>query len=192
MGKRRIFLAVDLSDAARAVCAAHIESLRARFPKVRVGWERPEKVHVTLKFLGDTAEDVMQDLEAGVRKVAGRHTVVPMRLTGPGVFPSPSKPRILWIGLKDVLSPIHRELEDICADLGFEREKKVFRPHVTIGRIRQPFDARELAGVHIASQIEPVEFEVVGLVIYESKLQPSGSIYSKVALLPFHVRTPRR
>ena len=67
---RRIFLAIDLPDTARAVCAAHIDRLRAEFPKVRVGWERPEKLHVTLKFLGDTAENILQDLESGVRKIA--------------------------------------------------------------------------------------------------------------------------
>ena len=181
MAGRRIFIAIDISDAARAVCSAHIEQLRREFPKVRVGWERPEKLHITLKFLGDTADDSVDDVVQGISRVAADHHPFKLTIAGPGVFPGSPRPRILWIGIDDpseAVSKLSRYVEDVCEQLGFEKERKRFHPHITIGRVREPLSARPLAETHLNRMIEPIEFAVNSVAVYESKLLQSGSVYS--------------
>ena len=183
MQSKRIFIAIDISDSARAACAAHISLLQENFPRVRVGWERPEKLHLTLKFLGNISDGILKDLGAGISETASHHARFKLQLSTPGVFTSKSRPRILWIGLDDTsgIPSLHSEIEDICHRSGFEREKRTFRPHLTIARIKESQKAIALADAHMRTKIEPVGFEVAEIVIYESKLQPSGSIYSVVS-----------
>ena len=76
---------------------------------------------------------------------------------------------------------MYAELEEACQELGWAKETRAFRPHITVGRVRDPDEAATLAGKHLSTKIEPVEFEVAEIVIYESKLQSTGSVYSRVA-----------
>jgi RNA 2',3'-cyclic 3'-phosphodiesterase len=99
---RRIFVAIDISDEAREKVAARIAALRERFPKLRVGWERPEKLHLTLKFLGDTDDERLRSLIDSVAKTAKQIAPFHVSLTGSGAFPSERKARVLWIGVYDL------------------------------------------------------------------------------------------
>ena len=183
MAGRRIFIAIDISDAAQAACAAHIERLRRQSPKVRVGWERTEKLHITLKFLGDTADDRVEDVVHSVARIATEHRAFELAIAGPGVFPGSSRPRILWIGVhdpSDAVSKLNRDVEDACERLWFEKEGRRFHPHITIGRVREPQNGIPLAKSHLETLIEPIEFAVNSVAVYESKLLPSGSVYSVV------------
>ena len=180
---KRIFVAVDISDAARRKTAVYIESLRSEFRRVRVGWEKPEKLHLTLKFLGDTDEKQLAELGKIVREISTEMTNFKLQIAETGVFPNERNPRVLWIDVKDEarnLSKINERLEAECERIGFARERRAFVPHLTIGRIREPIRARDLARRHLENGFEPVEFNVSEIVIYESKLLPTGSIYRKV------------
>jgi 2'-5' RNA ligase len=180
MSVRRTFIALDVSAAAREACRDHIERLRRMFPNVRVGWELPEKLHMTVKFLGDTDDAAVRRLQEKIDAVAKDTSPFWLRLSKTGVFPSPSRPRIIWIGLEDATGSteaIHAAIESACAELGYEIDNRTFRPHVTIGRVREPVRAGALAEKHLQTQVEPVDFEVTDLVLYESKLQPTGSVY---------------
>lgn len=187
MRGKRIFLAIDLSKKAREICAEHVEGLRTRYKEANVGWERPEKLHVTLKFLGDTAEYTLRDLEEKIAEIAAHHKPFHMTIDRTGVFPNRSRPRILWIGLRDAgsrFTEIHRSIDEACGKLGLEADRKNFTAHVTVGRIRTPGRTEDLIESHLKAQIEPVEFEVADVVIYESKLQPTGSVYTVVSKSP--------
>jgi RNA 2',3'-cyclic 3'-phosphodiesterase len=184
MPGKRIFIAIDISESARAACSDHTELLRRDFPQVRVGWERTEKLHLTLKFLGSTSELLLKDLQTALSDIACRLSSFKLRLSRPGVFPSRSRPRILWIGLKDAtgsLASIHREIDESCSQLGFEKEAKRFHPHITTARIRDPQSSVELADHHLQTGIPDIEFEVSEIVIYESKLGSTGSVYSRIS-----------
>lgn len=186
-GLRRLFIAIDLSDAARAACVAHIDSLRREFPSARVGWERPEKLHITLKFLGPTSEETLSNLNDGIGPIVRGLGAGRLRLAHPGVFPNRNRARILWIGADDpdeFAARAYAAIEEICHPLGFESDDRRFTPHITLGRVRDPNTARGAIEAHLEAHVEPVEFEAKGLVLYESKLLPTGSIYSVVARFP--------
>lgn len=194
MGKR-IFTAIDISEEARRKASAYIDNLRREFPKIRVGWEKPEKLHLTLKFLGDTSEEQLRKLTEAVEKTTKiisnsgfQKNDFNFQIQGTGVFPSPKRARVLWLGLideKGILSEINEALETECERLGFEKENRKFKPHLTIARLREPQFSGKLVEKHLQNEFEPVEFEVSEIVIYESKLQPTGSIYSKVSRFEF-------
>jgi 2'-5' RNA ligase len=181
MNERRIFVAIDISQTVRTACGRHIDNLRNSYPDVRVGWENLEKLHITMKFLGNTDAPLYGELQTGLAEIAAKHSPFSLRISRPGVFPRASRPRVLWIGLDDrpgAVMPLYAELENLCEKLGYARELKAFRPHITIGRVRDPDKASALAEAHLRAKLEPVEFEVSDIVIYESNLQPTGSVYS--------------
>jgi len=184
MSERRIFLAFDIPDNVRAICDNHIQNLRNQFPDVRIGWEKSEKQHITLKFLGNTGSSLLEKLQRRLSEIGEKHSSFTLRLSRPGVFPRASRPRVLWIGLEDrpnLIQPMYADLEKACHELGWANETRAFRPHITIGRVRDPDEAAALADAHIGTKIEPVEFEIAQIVIYESKLESTGSVYSRLA-----------
>lgn len=181
MADKRIFIGFDISDEARQRAEAHIKELRKAAPDVRVGWEKPEKLHVTVKFLGDVDEGRLASLSRMIEGVAADHRSSRVKLIGTGVFPNDRQPRILWLGIENndaELSLIAASVEQACSELGFKLEDRKFKPHVTIARIRDPQKGRPLAAMHLRSGFEPVEFAVSQIVVYESKLGPGGSAYA--------------
>jgi 2'-5' RNA ligase len=190
---KRLFIAVDISEQARNLAAKYIAELRAAFPEVRVGWERPEKLHLTLKFLGRTSEEQLDAIAQRLKSVADTRRRFRLVLTGRGLFPSARNPRVLWLGIRDVekkLADLANAVIDEMADLGFEPEKRGFKAHLTIARIKDPPTGGPLAEKHLQMEYEPVEFSVDEIVLYESHLRPKGSIYTKLAIFPILIDQP--
>ncbi|MBA2494146.1 MAG: RNA 2',3'-cyclic phosphodiesterase [Acidobacteria bacterium] len=186
---KRIFAAIDISVEAKCKISSYIETLRREFPKLRVGWEKTEKLHLTLKFLGDTEESKTAELSQAVEKIARENPNFKLRILETGVFPSMHNARILWLALKDEkgsLMKINEQLESACGKLGFAPEKRNFKPHLTIARLREPNKSKDLVEKHLNNIFETVEFKAGEIVIYESKLQSSGSIYSVVSKHKFN------
>jgi 2'-5' RNA ligase len=139
-------------------------------------------VHLTLKFLGDVDIERLGKIRSAVGIIAGRVDPFILEVADTGVFPDQADPRILWLGIKaPELSSIVQHLEDACEHLGFEREKRYYRPHLTIARIRDARGAREVIDTHLKNKFPPSRFEVSRLAVYESQLLRSGSVYSIVS-----------
>jgi 2'-5' RNA ligase len=122
----RLFCAVELSGDARRLAAAHAERLRASFPDVRAGWERAEKLHVTLKFFGEVDEARLDSMHAAGLRVASSLTPFNISIAGCGAFPKGRAPRVLWLGVGEgagALIELQKTLEDEFAHEGFVREK---------------------------------------------------------------------
>jgi 2'-5' RNA ligase len=181
---KRIFLAIDISDEARRKVSDYIAALHSEFPKLRVGWEKPEKLHLTMKFLGNINDEQLRKLTGAVEKTALQISNFNFQIAKTGAFPSLRDARILWLGLQDEkgsLRKLNEILETECERIGFEKEKRDFKPHLTIARLREPRNSKELTQIHLQNEFETIEFEVSEITIYESKLQPNGSIYSIVS-----------
>lgn len=184
---KRIFVAIDISDSARARVADYIGRLRRAYPRLRVGWERPEKLHLTLKFLGEVGDPKLPDVAEAVARSAKRFREFYAAIAGTGVFPPRGDPRILWLGVLDggKMGQVADELEREFEKIGFDAEKRKFHAHLTIARLREPRDSVRLAADHIVNEFEPVGFEAREIFVYESELQPTGSSYRKLAAYPF-------
>ena len=188
---KRIFTAIDISEAARQNVSAYIDNLKKQFSKLRVGWDKPEKLHLTLKFLGDIDDGQLGKLMKAVEKTAREISAFKLRIAGTGVFPSQRKARILWLGVKDEtenLRKLNEALENECERQGLAREARNFKAHLTIARLREPEKSKNLVAEHLRETFEAVEFEASEIVIYQSELSPQGSRYTIVSKHAFEER----
>jgi RNA 2',3'-cyclic 3'-phosphodiesterase len=134
----RLFVAVPLSEAARAAVADVVERIRAGEPEGRgVRWVRLEGLHITLRFLGPTPEARIGDVAAAVAGAAAGIAPFGVRIAGADAFPPVGRPRTLWLDLDrgvDDLAALAARLDDALADAGWERERRPFRAHLTLAR----------------------------------------------------------
>jgi RNA 2',3'-cyclic 3'-phosphodiesterase len=172
MEQKRVFVGVDLPKEAKNQVADYIDALRFRYSSVRASWPRPENLHITLRFVGNVGPDELDELTRRTDQVAAVHAPIDAVLAGTGNF---AQRRIrsdaLWIGIKA------DGLLGIAAGLAVERSRP-FVPHLTIARLKDPASGRELVQAHLDANFGPITFRIEELVIYESTLQPSGSVYS--------------
>jgi 2'-5' RNA ligase len=177
----RCFVAVDLSDATRDAIAGVQTRLRGAAPNADVGWVNPAKLHLTLKFLGEVDEptDALRTELAGV---AREHGPFDLSVGGIGGFPTGSRPRVLWIGLRAGLREIGllaADVERACQRVGFPLDARPFRGHVTIARVRSPRGlSRVVRGMEAERETELGTWRVREVVLYRSHLGGSaGSTY---------------
>jgi 2'-5' RNA ligase len=182
----RLFYAVAPSGEAAARVAEHVASLRGDGARrLKVSWERAEKFHVTMKFLGDVPARRAGQLARAAERVAPCYAPFTVSLGVCGVFPSRSRPRVLWLGFADGadrLAALRDDLEAECAREDFPRETRPFHPHITVARLRSAdADARRLASLHLERGFEPVEFAVAEFTLMRSELGAGGSVYTPLA-----------
>lgn len=187
---KRIFAAIDISDDARREISNYIENLRDEFSGLRVGWERAEKLHLTLKFFGDVEEKSLEKIIEAAAQTANAFSPFDLQIVGTGAFPSKRNAKILWLGVKDDAENLRR-LNEIyekeCAMRSFPKETRIFKPHLTIGRLREPHFSKGLTEKHLQNQFAAPAFTVSEIVVYESRLQKSGSAYFRVQSSRFKV-----
>jgi 2'-5' RNA ligase len=183
----RSFLAFELPPEIREqIGAASTELRRLRLP---VRWVKLDNIHLTMVFLGSVNEDVIDDINEKVGRVAMGFFTIKTRLTGLGVFPNWRRPRVVWVGLNgdiERLSKLRDALQTELKPLGLREEARPFRPHLTLGRFKGAVDRDEelkwiLDRYHdIGSGMHTLH----ELVLFKSDLKPDGPVYTKMASWP--------
>ena len=189
--KKRLFIGVDISEEALSAAGLYIDKLSKRFHDVPVKWERPEKLHLTLKFLGGTEEDLVKHVINIVDRNAKNTDAFEIEIADTGAFPSEKNPRILWLGVNEptgAMKVLAQSIDDDCSQLGFEIENRSFKPHLTIARTRDPGASSVLGKEHTTHSFGPVQFSCRELVLYHSQLGRGGSVYSKLAAAKFRAK----
>lgn len=179
-----MFCAVELPERLREQVAGRAERLRRSFPRVRASWVRPESLHLTLKFVGEVGPARVEDLSDAAGRAAAGGGAFELTVEGAGTFPPHGPPRVLWLGVRDAsggLARLQSRLEGECAAAGFAREPRAFSPHLTLARVREPRDARDLAAAHRETPFDPQTFAVNELIVMRSELRPGGSHYTPVS-----------
>ena len=177
--KFRAFIAVVLPDPLKEA----LREMQGRFSKIggKVGWVRPAGMHVTLKFLGDVEEAMVPEIGGCMDRAFGGRKAFAVGIRGAGVFPDLRRPRVLWAGVHegaDELKEMAASLDPLLEEIGFPREKRPFRPHMTLGRIKVPADRERLAALideHRETEVGTMTVDGVHLV--ESRLRPDGAVY---------------
>ena len=181
----RVFCAVELPDDVREQLRDHIARLRKTAPEAAASWSRVENVHLTLKFFGNVEVEQIDAISAAAARAVEEFSAFPIAVGGTGVFPRPSRPQVLWIGVSDPmgqLAALQKKLDEDTADFG--KEDRVYRPHLTIARIRKPEGARHLADAHLQMEFTPCEIKLHEVIIFRSELSPKGSRYTPISLHP--------
>jgi 2'-5' RNA ligase len=176
----RTFIAIDLDDALKKNLAALVDELKPLAGNVR--WVGASGMHLTLKFLGEMPEEEVAGVSSVLEDIAARHRPFPLLLQGTGAFPPGRRnPRVFWAGVVPVpaLISLQEEIEREMEKRGFERERRPFRPHLTLGRVKFPVPLDSLVkGLQRYEERIFGEMNVHGFVFFRSILRPSGAEYS--------------
>lgn len=183
----RSFIAIDLSDRARQQIESFIRELRKS--DAQVGWVRVEGIHLTLKFLGNVAPDLIEEIKPTLARVASQTGPIHIEPAGCGAFPGLKSPRVIWIGLRGQigsLSTLARQVETALVPLGFKPEDRPFKPHLTVGRVKGRVRLQALQQILLAHQDFTAEpFDAFQVVLYKSELRPDGARYTHLFKAPF-------
>jgi 2'-5' RNA ligase len=179
---RRLFVALDPDDTVRDGVAAAVAGLRlAAGPAGRgLRFGPSDRVHLTLRFLGDVAEERLEGVGAAVAGAAAECPPLSLELRGAGAFPSPGRVRVAWLGLGGdlaQLAALAAALDQRLAPLGFAPEARPFTPHLTVARSRARGGAPGLAAALEATSAElaPIPWRAEALTLFESHLERGGA-----------------
>jgi len=184
----RLFVAVELPGEVReALGRLQHELQRHGLEKLR--WVRPEVIHLTLKFLGETPTDRVPAIEDALTGAVDRTAPHKLALGELGAFGG-RHPRVLWVDLRGDLQPVQglqERVESSLADAGFPPEGRSWSPHLTLARVR-PETTREVATA-LPAALEAVRPPVSVIPVHEvalmrSTLRPGGAVYQRIAGFP--------
>jgi len=184
----RLFVAVSPDEPARAATEAMQAAIRSR-ARLDARWVAPGALHLTLAFLGNVEIAVIPDL-----RYALAAALVPVRaftvgLDRPGAFPTPRRPRVLWLGVgrgAERLTALAETVRTALRPFPVLHDEHAFLPHLTIARIRTPRVAPSLEAC-LARPLEVAEaqWEVRSVTLFESVLGAGGARHRPEAVLPF-------
>jgi 2'-5' RNA ligase len=182
----RAFVAVEISDAVRQRLAD--EQARLGKSRARVSWVAPEKIHLTLAFLGDVLPEQAQTIGPALDGVGAQTAPLSYTVAGLGYFGSNRSPRVVWAGITkgaDRLGVLQQRVGAALRALGFALESRPFRPHLTLGRVRSSREAAELAALIDSASDAPCGVVPVDRVLLmRSELRPQGAVYSVLHVSP--------
>ena len=193
----RAFLAVELSQELRVQLATIQQELKRKIEPemkqhMRISWAQPASIHLTIKFLGDMDEQVIDSLLVAIEQAIGNQTAVNVPLERLGVFPRPQSPRVLWVGPSENwergaegrrVAGIHGAIEHACEGLGFLRETKPFSPHLTFARIKggeRHIGVVLTKGGVLERTLSLGALAVESVVLMKSELRSTGSVYTRL------------
>ncbi|MCR9140695.1 MAG: RNA 2',3'-cyclic phosphodiesterase [bacterium] len=178
----RLFIAIplpeEISERVAGVCRG--------LPDVR--WVSPERMHLTLRFLGDDISP--ERMEAVVDVLATvRCPGFVLRPRGIGRFMHPRSPGVLWLGVHEepALRELHRRIDSRLSSVGFASEKRAFEPHITIARLKGVSDSRVLEYLQLHGEFATDSFEVEDFVLFSSVLRPGGAQHEIEEVFPLEL-----
>ena len=178
----RAFIALPIPEPV----TAFLQQVQGRLQSQQLDcrWPAAANIHLTLMFLGNIEAALTTDIAARMDRTARQHPSFSLRAGGAGVFPSPRRARVLWVGLTgdiDRLRHLQAALASGLAADGFDQAPRDFRPHLTIGRTRRRINASI-----IETSLAPLRdlasdpFQVDKMVLYQSILKPAGAEYKRL------------
>ncbi len=177
-------MALALPAAVKDELARAIDSLEQHVAGAR--WVPKENLHLTLAFLGRVDDGRLGEISAAVANTVQGHVDFTVRMGALGAFPSVRRARVIWAGLDDPtqgLSGLAESVAESLEPVGFTRDARAFRPHVTLARLKAP------ARIDLNETLESIAFPVKQITLFESHLGRPHAVYSEVAIFPFTRRS---
>ena len=180
--KTRSFIAVELPDHIRQAILNIQNRLKSNIKGIK--WVLPDKIHLTLRFLGDLDKSEIEAVKEAIDTAAGTGSPFLLSARGIGAFPGLTRPRIIWIGLGGglvSLSELYLNLENQLEAAGVIREERKFKAHLTIGRVKGKVDTvRLVESIKSFKDFEIGTFSVNQIILFKSDLKPAGPVYTQL------------
>lgn len=182
----RAFIAIGLPEGLQKKLSDFIDILKN--PQDKISWVSTKNIHLTLKFLGDVSADDVESVKNIIQDVAKNYAAFEVVVKGTGVFPSPRRPRVVWIGVGDEKKNIKNiciDLEDRLVSIGIPKEEHEFTPHITLGRVKYIKDIKgfgDLSTKHSEDLFGNLSID--GILLMKSTLTPKGAVYERLYDIP--------
>jgi len=178
----RTFVAFKLpANIISAIRQVQDEIIAYRF---KAKWVHPAKIHLTLKFLGDTRTEAIGNIGEAIQRSAKACPPIGLCAKGIGVFPGINRARVVWVGIKgeiDLLRKLQESLQNELSPIGFAREKRSFKGHLTLGRLKKRPDPKILMkAIEELGGFESDPFTADRIILFRSDLKPEGAVYSEL------------
>ena len=185
MSALRAFLAVEIGEGARRAVAAAAERLAREVRGREVRWAPPESYHLTLRFLGEISAEQAARVAARVAEAVAPLAPFELRLGELVAFPSLRRPRVLAASVEPEapLAELARRVEAATLRAGLSPEARAFRPHLTLGRVRD----RAHPDLRAAGPLASEPFRVAEVVLFRSDLHPEGALHTPLERLALGV-----
>jgi len=173
----RIFIAALLPQEIKNHIALYLDSIKDRVSGVK--WESSEKLHITLKFLGDIKDSKLSKIDDKLTSSTLGKSKIKLRLSNFGGFPSLYRPKILYVGFSEspAIVDLQHTIDSELQEIGFERDKRKFIPHVTIGRVKSKFKITAPLPI-----IEEKIFSIEIIAVVRSFMDNRGSEYENLSV----------
>jgi RNA 2',3'-cyclic 3'-phosphodiesterase len=192
----RLFVALDIDDAIRTRITRFLDGVRGFAPDAR--WVRPESLHITLKFIGEQSEENVENIQQAMETSTANCSEINVR--GYGFFPGTRMPRVFWIGIEASaeLTSLAATVDEKLSALGIPKEEHAFSPHLTLARggsgspRKQKSDNPNRSFQHLQEKLAALPAPEFGTMtareffLYQSRLSPNGSKYTKLAGFALH------
>lgn len=185
MSKIRTFIAIEIPEPIKkSIAKIQDELIREG---AHIAWVKPQKIHITLKFLGAVEEKLIDNMATALTEIAHQTRPFVVQVHGIGAFPNLKRPKVIWIGavsenkaLENLASTIDAQFNQF----GFEKEMRPFRAHLTLGRVKgmRGIDS-VMKKVENNKDYEGGNFTPAQLVIMKSDLKPTGAIYTPLKII---------
>jgi 2'-5' RNA ligase len=178
----RLFIAIEVPESLKQDLAAAQDKIKVA--GVDASWTRAAGMHLTLKFMGDVPETNVLVISDALTNAARMSAGFRISVAGIGAFPDQKNARVVWAGVAgdvEKLALLQVVVDEAMAVLGFEREKRSFIPHLTLGRIKR-IHARDrwLKTLDGIKGLELPAFDVHDIRLIKSELKPSGAAYTEL------------
>jgi len=185
----RAFIAVELPGELKQELAALETQLKKNSPPV-VKWVDPESIHITLKFLGETSDAVIDELLLAMEESVAGVSPFKLEVGKIGAFPAVDRPQVIWVGISgdmEKLAQLQKNLEQNTEQLGFKRESRPFSPHLTLGRVREGARVKEIQRIGKLLNETPFtakhNIEAHEINLLKSQLTQAGAIHTIIGMV---------
>ena len=188
----RLFVACEVPDDVKQSIGGVIETLKSRSGSA-VRWIRPEGVHVTLKFLGEVPVKKLPRIKLAIQEAVVGHAPFELEFSNIGTFGGREGLRIMWVGIAgDVLrlEALVRAVNAALAVVGFEPERRPFRPHLTLGRVRDEIPTRQRAQIEVdvgKLDVPLTSWRTSQVSLMRSRITATNVTYEVIATFPLRV-----
>lgn len=180
----RSFIAIELSEDVRRRLALVQDELKSLVDRGQAGLSIPkaENIHLTLKFLGDIPASLVDSIVRRLDRKLEDEGPFPLRVRGLGAFPAMDKPRVIWAGFEpsEELLTLQRNVLEALEKLPIKRDRKIFRPHLTLARVRQSSPGLIAGILQPRLQTDFGSFSADRFTLFRSQLTPQGAIYTSL------------
>ena len=175
----RCFIAIELSQETTDVLRRIQDELKQSIHGVK--WVKPDNIHLTLKFIGDVEKETLEQIKDIMTQAASQTEPFKIKLSSAGAFPTPERPRVIWIGIeegKKESADITGSIEEKLIPLGIEKEDRAFHPHLTLARVKFLKDKSSVKNALTSLKVPQIEMTAEKITLFQSTLSREGAIYS--------------